>query len=349
MIRLLARIGVAIALASIPLSQSQAVPITGWLIDPLAANTNSGLTGADTASPVWGTAIPAGSTNNSAIWASFPTATMVNNRLLTLTATVQLVGSVSSAQEQFRFGLLGNNGSANTAGWLGFLGQNSAGAFAGELSAKNPAGQAFSTTSWVSILGTPPRATPIVATTDPEQDQFSTGTYQLSLSVRREASDVLKVSGSIVGMTFSDNWFVTDVTDSTLRTYDYNRVGFFAGVALNADQIKLSNVDVTLIDITPGDTNGDDLVDSVDYANIFSHFNQMVTSRLQGDLNGDGIVDLSDFHEWKANQTSGAGQSSIDGSVVPEPASWALAAVGAILLVLQRQRHLRHLARCSLC
>ncbi|HEY4232135.1 MAG TPA: dockerin type I domain-containing protein, partial [Lacipirellulaceae bacterium] len=137
------------------------------------------------------------------------------------------------------------------------------------------------------------------------------------------------------------------LADPTLITYDFNRVGFFAGSALGADQINLTNVDVTLS--VPGDTNGDNLVDSVDYANIVSHFNQMVTSRQQGDLNGDGIVDLSDFHEWKANQTSGAGQSSIDGSVVPEPASWALAAVGAILLVLQRQRHLRHLARCSLC
>src|SRR5271156_5335495 len=90
------------------LSCGQAAPVTGWLNDPVANPNSPGITGADTASPVWGSGA-ADSTNGTAIYASFPAVTLVNNRRLTLSATAQLVGS-NSTNEQFRFGLLGSNG-----------------------------------------------------------------------------------------------------------------------------------------------------------------------------------------------------------------------------------------------
>ena len=72
--------------------------------------------------------------------ASFPTISITGDRTLTLSATVELIGS-DATHEQFRFGLLNSNGSSSTAGWLGYLAMNGTGTQAGDMWAKNPLGE----------------------------------------------------------------------------------------------------------------------------------------------------------------------------------------------------------------
>jgi Dockerin type I domain len=321
-----------IVLIGLQSSASYATPVTGWQVDPLASNTTPGLTGANTNSPVWGSGAD-GSTNNSAIFASFPTISITGDRTLTLSATVELVGS-DATHEQFRFGLLNSNGSSTTSGWLGFLGMNGTGTQAGDLSAKNPLGENFAASSWASILGNPPRAVSLGTAIDPEQDPFFAGTYNVRLSIRR-AGDNLILGGAISGTTYSQVWESLAEVDPARLTFDFNRVGFFAGAALAAEQINITNVDVSLI--TAGDTNGDDLVDLVDYQAIISHMNLTNQTLANGDLTGDGKVTIADYRVWKSRRSdlSGPGEASIG---VPEPTSIALVLVGLVSLIAGRMR-----------
>ena len=57
--------------------------------------------------------------------------------------------------------------------------------------------------------------------------------------------------------------------------------------------------EVTLI--TPGDTNGDDLVDIADYQAIVSHLNLFGQTTTNGDVTDDGPVDLRDLQLWRAS------------------------------------------------
>lgn len=54
--------------------------------------------------------------------------------------------------------------------------------------------------------------------------------------------------------------------------------------------------------VIPGDTNGDGVVDGVDYMTWLNHYNLNTQNRHRdGDFNGDGVVNGSDFVIWLAN------------------------------------------------
>jgi hypothetical protein len=79
----------------------------------------------------------------------------------------------------------------------------------------------------------------------------------------------------------------------------------------------------------PGDTNNDDLVNIVDYQNIFDHMNLTGaavpnTLELHPDVTGDGRVTIADFRLWKHNRTDLSAALPGD-AVVPEPTGAALA------------------------
>jgi hypothetical protein len=84
----------------------------------------------------------------------------------------------------------------------------------------------------------------------------------------------------------------------------------------------------------PGDTNGDDLVDLVDYQAIISHMNLLGQPLANGDVTGDGKVTIADYRFWKDRRTDltppGAGGGGIAG--VPEPSSFILVIVAAMAL-----------------
>jgi len=87
--------------------------------------------------------------------------------------------------------------------------------------------------------------------------------------------------------------------------------------------------------LTPGDVDGDDIVDILDYNIIRDGMGMTPALRIEGDLTGDNLVSLLDFREWKA-EAPPAVLSQLAG--IPEPTSLSL--LGAALLVLVSRRHL---------
>jgi hypothetical protein len=77
----------------------------------------------------------------------------------------------------------------------------------------------------------------------------------------------------------------------------------------------------------PGDTNGDMMVDLVDYQAIISHMNLGGQSLANGDVTGDGKVTIADFRYWKDRRTDLTPPAAGGGSAgsVPEPSTLLLA------------------------
>jgi len=100
--------------------------------------------------------------------------------------------------------------------------------------------------------------------------------------------------------------------------------------------------------IVPGDLNGDNKVDFVDYGILKSHWLQKVQIGTNGDLNSDGSVTLADFTLFKNDYLAYNGGGAGITEAVPEPN--ALRLVAAIVPVaciawLQRRKRRRH--RCA--
>jgi hypothetical protein len=91
--------------------------------------------------------------------------------------------------------------------------------------------------------------------------------------------------------------------------------------------------------LRPGDVDGDDDVDLIDFALIRDHFETAVGSRRLGDVNEDGYVDLLDFRVWKTNYPfPAAGAGSGANTSVPEPACWSLVFAASVTAWSRRRR-----------
>lgn len=83
----------------------------------------------------------------------------------------------------------------------------------------------------------------------------------------------------------------------------------------------------------PGDTDGDGDVDLDDLNAVRNHFGE-AGDPVPGDTSPfDGDVDLDDLNAVRNN----FGDVFGDGQVVPEPATWLLAAAGVIGVFLRRR------------
>jgi len=88
-----------------------------------------------------------------------------------------------------------------------------------------------------------------------------------------------------------------------------------------------------------GDSNGDRVVDDLDYDNLMSQFG-VAPGVDSADFNGDNVVDLEDFAILRGNFGFGV-VSAPDaelGAPVPEPATLAIWAVGGGALLVRRRR-----------
>jgi len=89
----------------------------------------------------------------------------------------------------------------------------------------------------------------------------------------------------------------------------------------------------------PGDSNGDDVVDALDYENLTAQFGGEpgVDS---ADFNGDNVVDLGDFAILRGNFGFGlASAPGVEfGTPAPDPATGALLALGAAVLLARRRQ-----------
>ncbi len=216
---------------------AQSAPVTGWSIGLNNAGLVS-LTGADTASPTLGDGT-AEDADNTAIWAAFPSVTLAVGEQLTLSGSVQMLNSVGLASagdlaNNFRFGIFDVNGSSDVNGWLGYYASAPNAATASGV--RRRSSSAFYSQTGATLL----YANSLVDTTKTIVD----ATYNFSFAYERTATGIKLTTTmsnplgyEIAPLTFED-------TGAT--TFTFNRVGFLAGGALNADSFQFNNIDVSL-------------------------------------------------------------------------------------------------------
>ncbi|TWT90265.1 hypothetical protein Mal64_06500 [Pseudobythopirellula maris] len=117
-----------------------------------------------------------------------------------------------------------------------------------------------------------------------------------------------------------------------------DNVGFYAD--LREDGATIAGLDnLRIVVQLPGDVNDDGSIDLIDFGIIRDNLFDEVVGRALGDLTGDGLVDFVDYREWKDNAGELASQVSLFGGSVPEPLSFALAAIaGAAVVGASRRR-----------
>jgi hypothetical protein len=225
-------------------SSSSAAPITNWAIDPSGAGTvvYSGLT---TDSPVIGNGT-SNNANSGIIDGSFSTLSLLDGQSIALSGSMTIVGAVAKSLG-FQFGLLYEPGTVaiDDKGWAGYFANNTSqgvvNANHGNLRARDPNFE----TIWISGTNT----TQLAVVPSAGNGTFSNGTYSFGMTVERVGADV-KVSASILGTgttVFTNSWGPVTVTAANLKTFNFNRIGIWSVAGLDADQITLSGIDVSVV------------------------------------------------------------------------------------------------------
>jgi hypothetical protein len=300
------------------------------------------------------------------VWSPFTNIALANpGDKVVFTGSVELLGTLNSPQTsgsprtQFRFGLFKDDGDGDDLEWVGYLTTNrhgNSGTPAGSISRKNVG----NTNVFLSVTA---GANSLVSQQGDGTGAslFNDGTYDLMMSIERNAAGELVLNSSIAGVgdrpplepydpldppaspgpnQYSQVLSFTDTLASTMGTYQFDRLGFLTGGNLDTDRAAYTNLEVNFI---PGSAAG-----------------------LAGDFNEDEIVDAADYVTWRANEsanlplpndtgaanqaarydvwTANFGESAPGGGsglgVVPEPASLVLVAMAAMLLIATARRRL---------
>ena len=194
----------------------------------------------NTASPIWGNG-SANNANASSIWSSFQLYTLaVPGDKIVLTGTAQLIGTIGGG-ENLRFGLFNVNSSANTSGWLGYFLRNGCGTTqASVMERANPNTGTFTSTTGAANVGT---------ASIPGSPAFGDGLFNFSISIERNALDGLNIVTSLLRASDSIEFAPVTLVDTSPQTFSFDRVAYQATSGLAADQILLTNVDVTFTSV----------------------------------------------------------------------------------------------------
>jgi MYXO-CTERM domain-containing protein len=174
--------------------------------------------------------------------------TIAIGETLSFSGSLNLQTSITntSGTIQLRAGLYNTNGSVTTTGWLGYMLGNGTSSGAGQiLERSNPnTGAYFSGTGATTLVNLPSTNGGVtLASRD-----LTAGLYSFSLSLTRVAGG-MEVTSSLVrqsdGINFAN--LSTPFLDTTPQTFTFDRIGFLAGGGLDADQVTLSNLSLTVV------------------------------------------------------------------------------------------------------
>jgi hypothetical protein len=126
---------------------------------------------------------------------------------------------------------------------------------------------------------------------------------------------------------FSNDGLPTNV-ELGAESFDQSTISLLPATGGVISGSELTSWNLTLLPTTPGDTNGDDLVDLADLNNVRNHFGETGL----GDTNADGVVDLADLNNVRNHFGDSAGRPA------PEPSMTALAGVSLAVFLIVRVR-----------
>jgi hypothetical protein len=348
---LLALLALVVALGAADFACAEAVDGTwlnavGFGDGPIwNAESENPIVGEDPNDPGFGT----NDADQEMIYSPFTPITLANpGDKMVFTGSVELAGTINSPltsgtpRSQFRFGLFQNNASVDQTGWVGYFMHNKHGNAGGTPFGALGVKPVGNTTVFLSTMG---------ATTLQSQQGdgtaaslFNDGTYELMMSIERNATGELVLNSSIVGVgerpplepydpgdpppspgsnEFSQIMSTTHADAATLGTYTFDRLGFLMGGNLDADRAAYMNLEVEFIpggDGLDGDYNDDGTVDAADY----------VVWRKDPDSFGG---DPAGYNTWASNFGAGGGAGSVS-LAVPEPGTIIVAALAACLLLV---------------
>jgi hypothetical protein len=104
------------------------------------------------------------------------------------------------------------------------------------------------------------------------------------------------------------------------------------GLSWDVLQLYKTGIIAVVSTAVPGDYNGDGTVDAADYT-VWRDSLGLTGNNLAADGNGNGVIDAGDYDVWMAHFGDHAGSGSGSAATVPEPATLAIALIGAIVVV----------------
>jgi hypothetical protein len=262
---------------------------------------------------------------------------------VTLSSTNNSPLSSATPRTQFRFGLFQGNANSNETGWVGYYMSNKhgdPGTPSGTLALK-PDGN---TSTPLSVSGQTTLTS--VQGDGTEASRFNDGTYDLMLSIERNAAGELVVNSSIIG-----------VGNRVALRGDFNDDNFVDA----ADYVIWRKGGPIANDVTPAEVNVDDYDIWVDHfgspaPNLFSQVMNATTNPIDTDGNppntagtytfdrlsfltgGNLGADQALYSNLEVTFTAGGG----GGSAVPEPATSILLALASIAVSGHRSRRCPH-------
>jgi T5SS/PEP-CTERM-associated repeat protein len=178
--------------------------------------------------------------------------------------------------------------------------------------------------------------------------QTSTGHIQIQIAGRSGAQyDQLSVNGTAqlggaLDVTLSnfspqagDEFNILDFNFPSGTFSSVNLPALAAGLSWDTSQLNAKGILSVTGPHLAGDYNHDGVVDAADYT-VWRDTLGSKTS-LVADGNANGVIDAADYDVWKAHFGEHAGSGSGSAATVPEPATLAMALIGAIALAGRRR------------
>jgi hypothetical protein len=168
--------------------------------------------------------------------------------------------------------------------------------------------------------------------------------YTFLFSATRNDSDGIDVTASVTGTNLNgDGDLSVAYTDAAPASFSFDTFGLRPSSATSTAQIfdtSLFRVEFNSESgptVLPGDYNGDDVVDAVDYTVWRNNLNNPTEDAINNAGDGLNGVDAQDYAWWKDRYgDTASGSGGLAGGVVPEPGAFVLLVATLATLALKR-------------